>query len=340
VRYDSVSGRPGPDPRPEPAPAGAPVLAALAPLGLSRPAPLVLRGRRFDAASPAVMAIVNRTRDSFFSGNRHDDLEAAKAALSDAVECGADIVDIGGVRAGQEGEGVDAGEELRRVVPLLQWARATHPTVILSLDTWRSEVAREASGVVDLVNDTWAGHDRALVHVAAEVGAGYVVSHTGGLPPRTDPVDVTYGDDPLDVVRDVLATLSRGALVAEQAGIPPERVLIDPTLDFGKTTAQSVEVLRHTADVVALGYPVLQAISRKDFIGETLGLSAEERLEGSLAATAVAAWLGATVFRSHDVRATRRVLDMVATIRGDRAPRLGMRGTVRRPGPDRRANAD
>jgi hypothetical protein len=95
VRYDSVSGRPGPDPRPEPAPAGAPVLAALAPLGLSRPAPLVLRGRRFDAASPAVMAIVNRTRDSFFSGNRHDDLEAAKAALSDAVECGADMVDIG-----------------------------------------------------------------------------------------------------------------------------------------------------------------------------------------------------------------------------------------------------
>jgi dihydropteroate synthase len=340
VRYDSVGRRPGPEPRPEPTPAGADVLATLAPVALSRPAPLVLRGRRFDAASPAVMAIVNRTPDSFFSGSRHDDLEAAKSAVSDAVASGADIVDIGGVRAGQEGEAVDAAMELDRVMPLLQWARVAHPTVVLSLDTWRSEVAREASGVVDLVNDTWAGHDRGLVHVAAEIGAGYVVSHTGGLPPRTDPVDVSYGDDPLDVVRDVVATLSRGALVAEQAGIPPERVLIDPTLDFGKTTEQSLEVLRHTADVVSLKYPVLQAISRKDFIGETLALSAEERLEGSLAATAVAAWLGATVFRSHDVRATRRVLDMVATIRGDRAPRLGMRGTVRRPGPDRRANAD
>ncbi len=335
MRYDSVTRHSGSDPVPD----TAEILSRLAPLQLPEASPLVLRGRRFDAAAPAVMAIVNRTRDSFFSGNRHADLESAKAALVEAVELGADLVDVGGVRAGQEGEVVDADEEIGRVVPFLQWARTEHPDVLLSLDTWRSKVAREAAGAVDLVNDTWAGHDRALVHVAAEVGAGYVVSHTGGLPPRTDPVDVTYGDDPLDVVRDVLATLSRGALVAEQAGIPPERVLIDPTLDFGKTTAQSLEVLRHTADVVSLKFPVLQAISRKDFIGETLGLSAEERLEGSLAATSVAAWLGATVFRSHDVRATRRVLDMVATIRGDRAPKLALRGTARRPETDRPANA-
>jgi dihydropteroate synthase len=190
-------------------------------------------------------------------------------------------------------------------------------------------VAREAAGAVDLVNDTWAGHDRDLVHVASAIGAGYVISHTGGLPPRTDPVDVSYGDDPLDVVRDVVEALWHGARAAERAGIPKERVLVDPTLDFGKTTAHSLEVLRHTADVVALGYPVLQAISRKDFVGESLALPAEERLEGSLAATAVAAWLGATVFRTHDVRATRRALDMVATIRGDRAPRLAVRGVPR-----------
>ncbi|WP_425582818.1 dihydropteroate synthase [Terrabacter ginsenosidimutans] len=302
-------------------------MSRLAPLQLPSASPLVLRGKRFDAASPAVMAIVNRTRDSFFSGNRHADLESARAAFVDAVELGADLVDVGGVRAGQEGEVVDAEEEIRRVVPFLQWARSEHPDVLLSLDTWRSEVAREADGVVDLVNDTWAGHDRELVHVAAGIGAGYVISHTGGLPPRTDPVDVTYGDDPLDVVRDVVRTLADGALAAERAGIPRERILVDPTLDFGKTTAHSLEVLRHTADVVALNYPVLQAMSRKDFVGESLDLPAEERLEGSLAATAVAAWLGATVFRAHDVRATRRVVDMVATIRGDRAPRLALRGT-------------
>ena len=137
--------------------------------------------------------------------------------------------------------------------------------------------------------------------------AGYVVSHAGGLAAHR-PVAVTYGDDPLDVVRDVVTTLARGAHAAELSGIPPERILIDPTLDFGKTTQHSLEVLRHTADVAALGYPVLQALSRKDFVGESLDLPPEERLEGSLAATAIAAWLGATVFRAHDVRATREWL--------------------------------
>ena len=316
-------------PAPDAPPArAAAILHDLAPLDLPPSPALVLRGRRFDAARPAVMAIVNRTPDSFFSGNRHADLEGAKRTLEEALEIGADLVDVGGVRAGQEGDPVDAEEEIRRVVPFLEWARAAHPDVVLSLDTWRSEVARAAAPAgVDLVNDTWAAADPDLVHVAAEIGAGYVVSHTGGLPPRTDPVDVHYGNDPLDVVRDVVTTLARGASRAELSGIPPERILIDPTLDFGKTTAHSLEVLRHTADVAALGYPVLQAISRKDFVGETLGLPAEERLEGSLAATSVAAWLGAVVFRTHDVRATRRVLDMVATIRGDRAPVLARRGT-------------
>ena len=297
---------------------------------LPQPARLVLRGRVFDASRPAVMAIVNRTADSFFAGNRHVDLDSALRALNLAVAEGADIVDVGGVRAGQEGATVSAAEEVDRVVPFLERARDAYPDLVLSLDTWRSEVARAAASAgVDLVNDTWAGHDPELVQVAGELGAGVVVSHTGGLPPRTDPVDVSYGPDPLDVVRDVLATLSRGADAALAAGIPRDRILVDPTLDFGKTTEHSLRVLRHTADVVTLGFPVLQALSRKDFVGESLDLPADERLEGSLAATAVAGWLGATVFRAHDVRATRRVVDMVATIRGDRAPRLAVRGVPR-----------
>jgi dihydropteroate synthase len=306
------------------------VLSRLAPLELPTTPALVLRGRTFDAGRPAVMAIVNRTPDSFFGGNRHHDLDSAKRALEDALERGADLIDIGGVRAGQEGGAVDADEEIRRVVPFLEWARDAHPDVVISLDTWRSEVARAAAPAgLDLVNDTWSGADRDLVHVAAEIGAGYVVSHTGGLPPRTDPVDVTYGEDPLDVVRDVLTTLANGARAARLAGIPAERILIDPTLDFGKTTTHSLEVLRHTADVAGLGYPVLQALSRKDFVGESLDLPPDERLEGSLAATAVAAWLGASVFRAHDVRATRRVVDMVATIRGERPPVRAVRGAGR-----------
>ena len=295
---------------------------------LSRTPPLVLRGQVFDASRPAVMAIVNRTSDSFFADNRHADLDSAKAALDRAVEAGADIIDVGGVRAGQEGEQVDAQQEMDRVLPFLEHARSQYPDLVLSLDTWRSEVAREAGRIgLDLVNDTWAGHDPELVSVAGQVGAGVVCSHTGGLPPRTDPHAVTYPPEPTGVVVDVLRTLAAGARRAEQAGIPAERVLVDPTLDFGKTTAHSLQLLRHTADLTALGYPILQALSRKDFVGESLDLPPDERLEGTLAATAVAAWLGATVFRAHDVQATRRVVDMVAVIRGDRPPRLAVRGT-------------
>ncbi|HRW19340.1 MAG TPA: dihydropteroate synthase [Dermatophilaceae bacterium] len=301
--------------------------ADVTPVDLPHPAPLVLRGQVFDAARPAVMAIVNRTRDSFYAGNRHADLDSAMRALDEAVARGADIVDVGGVRAGSEGEVVTSEMEIERVVPFLERARAAYPEVLLSLDTWRSEVARAAAPAgVDLVNDTWAGHDPELLAAAVEIGAGYVISHTGGRPPRTDPVDVTYGPDALDVVRDVVVTLRAGAERALAAGMPRERVLLDPTLDFGKTTTHSLRVLRHTADVVALGFPVLQALSRKDFVGETLDIEADDRLEGTLAATAVAGWLGATVFRAHDVRATRRVIDMVASLRGDRPPAVSTRG--------------
>jgi dihydropteroate synthase len=295
------------------------------------PAVLRLRGRVFDASRPAVMGIVNRTPDSFWPGNRHTDLGSALDALDEAVALGADLVDVGGVRAGQEGPVVTAAEEAQRVVPFLAAARERHPDLVLSLDTWRSEVARAAADEagVDLVNDTWQGHDPALVRVAAEVGAGYVVSHTGGLPPRTDPVAVSYPPEPFGVVDDALRTLREGAQRALDAGVAADRVLVDPTLDFGKTTAHSLTLLRHTEAVVALGFPVLQALSRKDFVGESLDLPPDDRLEGTLAATAVAAWLGATVFRAHDVRATRRVVDMVASIRGERPARVNVRGVPR-----------
>jgi len=296
-------------------------------LELPRPTPLVLRGRAFDAAHPAVMAVINLTSDSFFAGSRHPDLGSARDALARAVDDGADIIDVGGVRAGQRGAAVSPDQEIARVLPFLGHARSRYPDVILSLDTWRAEVAQAAAPVgLDLVNDTWAGHDEDLLHVAVQVGAGIVVSHTGGLAPRTDPVGVSYGSDPLDVVHAVLRALRAGADTAYRAGMPRTRTLLDPTLDFGKTTQHSLQLLRHTADIVALGHPVLQALSRKDFIGESLDLPPGERLEGSLAAAAVAGWLGATVFRTHDVRATRRLVDMVATIRGDRAPVLSTRG--------------
>jgi dihydropteroate synthase len=318
------------------------------------PAPgavLRLRDRTFGADHPVVMAVVNRTPDSFYAPARYDDA-AADAAVARAAEEGADIVDLGGVRAGR-GPVVTVEEEIARVVPLVARVRARHPELLVSVDTWRSQVARAAADEgADLVNDTWAGHDPALVEVAAERGLGVVCSHTGGALPRTDPLRVQYltgqhptgqyaagqyaagqyatdDADPLDgVLEDVLATVSAGAARAVALGIDPASVLVDPTHDFGKNTWHSLHLVRTTQALVALGHPVLMALSRKDFVGETLDLPADERLEGTLAATSVAAWLGARVFRVHDVRATRRTLDMVAAIRGDRAPARAVRGLV------------
>lgn len=287
---------------------------------------MVLGGRRFDQGSPAVMGILNRNRDSFYSPARLLDDEAAFARVEQMIAEGADVLDVGGVRAGQEGEWVDVQEEIRRVVPFVSAVRERFPSLLISVDTWRAEVARACEGAIDLVNDTWQGADPTLVEVAAHLRAGYVVSHTGGLPPRTDPRKVTYPPEPDGVVADVLRVLKAGAERAVAAGVAPSSALLDPTLDFGKTTAHSLRLVRSTAQVVELGYPVMQAISRKDFVGETLDVEIDDRLEGSLAATAVAAWEGAVLFRTHDVLATRRTLDMVASIKGIRAPATARRG--------------
>ncbi|WP_370514116.1 dihydropteroate synthase [Cellulomonas sp. JZ18] len=298
-------------------------------------APLRLRGRAFGPDHPVVMAVVNRTPDSFYAAARHDE-RGIDAAVDRAVAEGADLLDVGGVRAGR-GPRVDVDEEVARVVPVVERVRRRHPDLLVSVDTWRAPVARAAADAgADLVNDTWAGHDPELVEVAAERGLGVVCSHTGGATPRTDPWRVAYappaGDeaaDPLDaVVADVVATLTAAAARAVALGVDPASVLVDATLDFGKTTWHSLHLLRRTPRIVQIGHPVLMAVSRKDLVGETLGLPPEERLEGTLAATAVAAWLGARVFRVHDVAATRRTVDMVAAVRAERAPALAVRGMV------------
>jgi dihydropteroate synthase len=283
---------------------------------------LRLGSRTFGPAEFAVMAIVNRTPDSFYDGGANVELTAALDAVGRAVDDGADIVDIGGVRAGF-GPDVSAEQELERVLPVVSAVRDGFPELVISVDTWRAEVAaRAVAAGADLINDTWAGADPGLLAVAAETGAGLVCSHTGGLGPRTDPHRVAYDD----VVADVIATVTAAAERAVAAGVRRDGILIDPTHDFGKNTRHSLELTRRLDELVATGWPVLVALSRKDFIGETLDLPAADRLEGTLAATAISAWHGARVFRAHDVRATRRVLDMVASIRGTRPPAVARRG--------------
>jgi dihydropteroate synthase len=283
--------------------------------------PLRLGPRTFAVGEPAVMAIINRTPDSFFDRGATFADGAALAAVELAVDEGADIVDIGGVKAGP-GAPVDAGEEIRRTVAMIAEVRERFPRMVISIDTWRAEVATEAVAAgADLLNDTWAGADPALAEVAAATGVGLVCSHAGGLRPRTRPHRAAFDD----VVADVVATVTRLADRAVDLGVRRDGLLVDPAHDFGKNTRHSLEITRRLDELVATGWPVLVALSNKDFVGETLDLPLDQRLDGTLAATAVSAWQGARVFRAHQVRPTRRVLDMVASIRGDRPPAVARR---------------
>ncbi|WP_238174543.1 dihydropteroate synthase [Kribbella kalugense] len=277
---------------------------------------LRLGSRSFGVGEFALMAIVNRTPDSFFDRGATYANDAAYAAIDQAVADGADLVDIGGVKAGY-GEPVSEDEELRRTVDFVAGIRARHPSLVISVDTYRSVVARRvAEAGADLLNDTWAGADPDLVYAAAEAGIGLVCSHVGGLSPRTDPHRMAYDDVVADVIRTTTALADR----ALAAGVRPDGILIDPTHDFGKNTLQSLELTRRLDELAATGWPVLVAVSNKDFIGETLELPPGQRGNGTLAALTISAWLGARVFRVHDVPAARQALDFIAVLRGTAQP--------------------
>ncbi len=283
---------------------------------------LRLGERDFGPDELVVMAIVNRTPDSFYDQGATFALSAALERIDRVVAEGADIVDIGGLKAGH-GRPVSLAEEIDRTASLVAAARRRHPDVVISIDTYRADVAEAGCEAgADLVNDTWAGADPDLAAVAARRGVGLVCSHVGGQAPRTDPHRVAYDD----VIGDVVAKTTALAEEAAAVGVRRDGIVLDPTHDFGKNTWQSLELSRDLGELVATGWPVLVSMSRKDFVGETLNLPVEDRLPGTLAATAVAAWLGARVFRAHDVAATRQVLDMVAAIRGSMPPRTPRRG--------------
>ncbi|WP_433496352.1 dihydropteroate synthase [Sphaerimonospora sp. CA-214678] len=279
-------------------------------------------GRRAVGEDLLIMAIVNRTPDSFYDRGATFAREEALRRVDEVVAEGADIVDIGGVKAAP-GSDVDAREEIDRTASFVAEVRERYPDLIISVDTWRGEVGREACRAgADLLNDAWGGADLELAEVAAEFGAGLVCTHAGGLPPRTRPHRIEYDD----VMADVIAGTTALARRAVSVGVDPERILIDPGHDFGKNTWHSLEVTRRLEEMVATGWPVLVSLSNKDFVGESLGLPVDERVVGTLAVTAVCAWQGARVFRAHNVAPTRQVLDMVAVTRGVREPVRTVRG--------------
>jgi dihydropteroate synthase len=278
--------------------------------------------REYNEKDRLVMAIVNRTPDSFYDKGRTWAEDAAFDRVREVVDQGADLVDIGGIKAAP-GVEVDAAEEMRRVVAFVEKVRAEHPDLVISVDTWRAEVARAVCAAgADVINDAWGGADAELPTVAAEFGAALVCTHTGGQAVRTRPHRVEYDDVMADIMRSVTAQAERAVAL----GVDPERVVVDPAHDFGKTTWHSLEATRRLPELVATRWPVLVSLSNKDFVGESLDLPVGERLTGTLAATALSAWFGAHIYRVHEVVQTRQVLDMVSVIAGDLPPARAMRG--------------
>jgi len=283
---------------------------------------LKLGRQEFADDAMLMMAIVNRTPDSFYDKGATWAEDKAFERVQKVVDEGAEIVDIGGIKAAPGAE-IDVEEEKRRVVSFVARVRDAFPSLVISVDTWRTEVARAVCQAgADLINDAWGGADPDLVDVAAEHDAAIVCTHTGGVTPRTRPHRMEYDD----VVADVLAGVTAYAQRALDAGVDRRSIVIDPAHDFGKNTFHSLEVTRRLDELVATGWPVLVSLSNKDFVGEALDLPVGGRLTGTLAASAISAWKGARIYRVHEVVETRQVVDMVNTILGRRPPARAIRG--------------
>jgi dihydropteroate synthase len=254
------------------------------------------------------MGILNRTPDSFYDKGATYELDALYRRAAELVADGADILDLGGVKAGP-GPDVTEPEEMERVVPVVGELMARFDAPV-SVDTWRASVARAsyAEGAV-MGNDISGFADPDYLVAAAECGAAVVATHIRLAPRVADP-DPQYGD----VVADVGDFLVERAERAKAAGVPAERIVLDAGLDLGKTADQSLTLLRASSTLAGLGYPLLLSASNKTFLGVTLDLGITERRDASLAAAALGLSWGCRILRVHDVKGTVRVRDAVAAV--------------------------
>ncbi len=281
--------------------------------GGSRPAarPADRLATLWPADLPHVMGILNCTPDSFSDGGRFLDTERAVAHGTTLIEEGAAIVDVGGESTRPGADPVPAGEEIRRVVPVIRRLRERHPETILSVDTAKADVASAAlEAGADLVNDVTAGRDPGMFPVIARAGAGIVLMHMRGTP-RTMQTDTRY----THVVAEVIRFLRTRMEAAEAAGIRPDAVWLDPGIGFGKDDAGNIALIAALPDLSTLGRPVVLGPSRKSFIGRMTGASVGARLPGTLAALAPALECPRAVVRVHDAAAARQYLTIAAAIR-------------------------
>ncbi|WP_281277602.1 dihydropteroate synthase [Thermodesulfitimonas autotrophica] len=249
------------------------------------------------------MGILNVTPDSFSDGGRYETVEAAKARAIEMVAQGADIIDIGGESTRPGHTPVDAAEEMRRVLPVLEAVIPAVP-VPVSIDTSKAAVARAALAAgAHIVNDQWALRDEGMAEAVAAAGAPVVLMHN------------QKGTAYRDLMADIIAYFNERIAFAVSAGIPRERIIIDPGIGFGKTPEQNLEVMRRLEELNALGCPILIGTSRKSFIGYALDLPVSERMEGTAATVAVGIMKGADIVRVHDVKEMVRVARMTDALK-------------------------
>jgi dihydropteroate synthase len=281
-------------------------------------------GRVFDfSRQVAVMAIVNRTPDSFHDKGKTFGLAEAVDAVDKVVSEGADWVDIGGTPFAP-GPDVTVEEELDRVIPVVEETARRNPHIVISVDTYRPEVARRSIAAgASVINDTSGLHDSAMAEVVADSDATLTIVHTLATP-RTVFARPSYHD----VTVEVADFLRQRVDLAVKIGVPPERIIIDPGHDLNKNTYHTLELTRRLNEITAIGYPTLVAVSNKDFIGETLDLAQDQRLEGSLAAVVFCIVQGARIVRMHDVRAAVSAVRLTEAILGFRPPATARHNVV------------
>jgi dihydropteroate synthase len=255
---------------------------------------------------PVIMGILNLTPDSFSDGGRFQTPESALAQARKMVAEGCDIVDVGGESTRPGATPVSETEELARVAPIFfELARAIDAP--LSIDTYKASVARQAAGLgAVLINDVWGlQHDPGMADAVAETETAVVIMHN-----RTE------RDPALDILSDIRRFFDRSLSLAEAAGIPRQRLILDPGVGFGKTSRQNVEAVARICELRDYGLPVLIGVSRKSFLGSLVQLGVDERLIATIAANLAAAAAGAVVFRVHDVAEHVAALKVFDAIRG------------------------
>src|SRR3972149_1353216 len=269
-----------------------------------------------------IMGILNITPDSFSGDGLYQGKQAVAAALYQAsrfVEAGADILDVGGESTKPGAEAVSAEEEKQRVIPVIEALSANLDTVI-SIDSYKAEVVADALDAgAHLVNDVWGLRaDPQLAPLVAARGIPIILMHNRSQPAQAElreRLGARYvGVEYEDLIEDVKRELMESVELAHQAGNPDEHIILDPGIGFGKTVEQNLELLNRCGEIRDLGYPLLVGPSRKSFIGYTLDLPPDQRVEGTAAAVAVAIARGADIVRVHDVEAIARVAKMTDAI--------------------------